>query len=290
MPGTAPRATYTRAADAAPVDRRVAPRSGPPRSPTTARRARGCTTASTDPLARDRIGWSEAAAHGHRRSHGRGRALRRARRPRHRASPPAGLEPRQRRRAPGSAATSRRSSAARRSPGEVARRDRAARQRVRPAHAGRGARGRPRRRARPAAIPARGVERPSTRAFAGRARHRRGSLRLRDGAHPARPPRRCGAAVRARARAARAGRLAPPTSAPAPWSGPARTSAGRTALARVLRLHPRDTTAASSALFLLGDLASDDRADARARGYYPPDRRPLSRAAASRRRPRSARR
>ena len=43
---------------------------------------------------------------------------------------------------------------------------------------------------------------------------------------------------------------------------------GRTALARVLRLHSRDTTAASSALFLLGDLASDDRADARARGYY----------------------
>jgi len=43
---------------------------------------------------------------------------------------------------------------------------------------------------------------------------------------------------------------------------------GRTALARVLRLHPRDTTAASSALFLLGDLASDDRADPRARGYY----------------------
>jgi peptidoglycan lytic transglycosylase len=43
---------------------------------------------------------------------------------------------------------------------------------------------------------------------------------------------------------------------------------GRMALARVLRLHSRDTTAASSALFLLGDLASDDRADARARGYY----------------------
>jgi soluble lytic murein transglycosylase len=43
---------------------------------------------------------------------------------------------------------------------------------------------------------------------------------------------------------------------------------GRTALTRVVRLHSRDTTAASSALFLLGDLASDDRADARARGYY----------------------
>jgi soluble lytic murein transglycosylase len=43
---------------------------------------------------------------------------------------------------------------------------------------------------------------------------------------------------------------------------------GRTALTRVLQLHARDTTAASSALFLLGDLASDDRADPRARGYY----------------------
>jgi soluble lytic murein transglycosylase len=43
---------------------------------------------------------------------------------------------------------------------------------------------------------------------------------------------------------------------------------GKVALARVLRLHPRDTTAASSALFLLGDLATDDRDDVRARGYY----------------------
>jgi soluble lytic murein transglycosylase len=43
---------------------------------------------------------------------------------------------------------------------------------------------------------------------------------------------------------------------------------GKLALAAVLRRHPRDTTAGSSALFLLGDLASDDRADARARGYF----------------------
>jgi soluble lytic murein transglycosylase len=43
---------------------------------------------------------------------------------------------------------------------------------------------------------------------------------------------------------------------------------GRAALARVLRLYPRDTSAASSALFLLGDLASDDRADDGARGYF----------------------
>ncbi len=43
---------------------------------------------------------------------------------------------------------------------------------------------------------------------------------------------------------------------------------GKLALAGVLRRYPRDTTAASSALFLLGDLASDDRADAKARGYF----------------------
>jgi peptidoglycan lytic transglycosylase len=43
---------------------------------------------------------------------------------------------------------------------------------------------------------------------------------------------------------------------------------GRLALERVPRLYPRDTTAASSALFLLGDLASDDRADPRARELY----------------------
>ena len=43
---------------------------------------------------------------------------------------------------------------------------------------------------------------------------------------------------------------------------------GQVALKRVLRLHPRDTTAASSALFLLGDLASDARTDDTARAYY----------------------
>jgi soluble lytic murein transglycosylase len=42
----------------------------------------------------------------------------------------------------------------------------------------------------------------------------------------------------------------------------------RAALARVLRRYPRDTAAASAALFLLGDLVSDDRADQQARGYY----------------------
>jgi soluble lytic murein transglycosylase len=47
-----------------------------------------------------------------------------------------------------------------------------------------------------------------------------------------------------------------------------RLEPGRAALERVLRLYPRDTTAAPSALFLLGDLASDDRADARARALY----------------------
>ena len=54
---------------------------------------------------------------------------------------------------------------------------------------------------------------------------------------------------------------------------------GRAALARVLRLHARDTTAASSALFLLGDLAADDRADDSARAYF---RRVVSRYPGSR--------
>ncbi len=43
---------------------------------------------------------------------------------------------------------------------------------------------------------------------------------------------------------------------------------GRVALAEIPVKYPRDTTAASSALFLLGDLASDDRADRLARTYY----------------------
>jgi soluble lytic murein transglycosylase len=43
---------------------------------------------------------------------------------------------------------------------------------------------------------------------------------------------------------------------------------GRVALARVVRRYPRDTAAASTALFLLGDLSSDDRADQEARGYF----------------------
>jgi soluble lytic murein transglycosylase len=47
-----------------------------------------------------------------------------------------------------------------------------------------------------------------------------------------------------------------------------REEQGRAALVRVLRLHPRDTAAASSALFLLGDLATDDRADPEARAHF----------------------
>ena len=43
---------------------------------------------------------------------------------------------------------------------------------------------------------------------------------------------------------------------------------GRAALVEIGARYPRDTTAASSALFLLGDLASDDRADRLARTYY----------------------
>jgi soluble lytic murein transglycosylase len=43
---------------------------------------------------------------------------------------------------------------------------------------------------------------------------------------------------------------------------------GRAELVEIPVRFPRDTTAASSALFLLGDLASDDRADRLARTYY----------------------
>ncbi len=45
-------------------------------------------------------------------------------------------------------------------------------------------------------------------------------------------------------------------------------SEGRSALLEIGKLHPRDSNAASSALFLLGDLAADDRADRLARTYY----------------------
>jgi soluble lytic murein transglycosylase len=43
---------------------------------------------------------------------------------------------------------------------------------------------------------------------------------------------------------------------------------GRSALVEIGKLYPRDTSASSSALFLLGDLASDDRADRLARTYF----------------------
>ncbi|MGH7580724.1 MAG: transglycosylase SLT domain-containing protein, partial [Gemmatimonadales bacterium] len=43
---------------------------------------------------------------------------------------------------------------------------------------------------------------------------------------------------------------------------------GRAALVEIGTRYPRDTTAASIALFLLGDLASDDQADRLARTYY----------------------
>jgi soluble lytic murein transglycosylase len=43
---------------------------------------------------------------------------------------------------------------------------------------------------------------------------------------------------------------------------------GRTALLTVARRYARDTVAAPSALFLLGDLAADDRSDSLARRYY----------------------
>jgi soluble lytic murein transglycosylase len=46
------------------------------------------------------------------------------------------------------------------------------------------------------------------------------------------------------------------------------TAKGRAELLEIPVRYPKDTTAASSALFLLGDLASDDRADRLARSYY----------------------
>ncbi len=45
-------------------------------------------------------------------------------------------------------------------------------------------------------------------------------------------------------------------------------SEGRSALLEVTKLYPRETEPASSALFLLGDLASDERGDRLARTYY----------------------
>jgi soluble lytic murein transglycosylase len=67
------------------------------------------------------------------------------------------------------------------------------------------------------------------------------------------PPNLAGAAAYQRARAlVRAGQM----------------KAGTTALHRVLRRYVRDTATASSSLFLLGDLASDDRSDDSARTYY----------------------
>ena len=60
----------------------------------------------------------------------------------------------------------------------------------------------------------------------------------------------------------------PRTSGPARWCATARWSRAGRRWWRSRKLFPRDTTAASSALFLLGDLASDDQADRLARTYY----------------------
>ena len=60
----------------------------------------------------------------------------------------------------------------------------------------------------------------------------------------------------------------PPTFAPARWCATGRWSRGGRSWWRSRSAYPRDTTAASSALFLLGDLASDDQADRLARTYY----------------------
>ena len=196
-----------------------------------ASRARGCTPGSTDPLARDRIGWSEAAAH-------RVPATSRAR---PRATPPSAPAPRRFASGWPRAPTARPRAAvrrdlaalvaARRSPGEV--RDAialldSAFAPLTPAEeleVGRAAA--------TAGSHTRAVAAFERRALRpARARHRRGPLRLRHDADPARPSRRRGAAVRARARAPRAGRLRRLPARPGP--GPRRPGRGpgRLALAR----------------------------------------------------------
>ena len=89
-----------------------------------------------------------------------------------------------------------------------------------------------------------------------------------DGARQARPARRCGAPVQAGALAVAGWPPRPPTCAPGRWCATARWSRAAPRWSRSAPGIPSDTTAASSALFLLGDLASDDRADRLARTYY----------------------
>ena len=196
---------------------------------------RGCTRRSTDPLARERIGWSEAAAHrGIGDLDGRGRALRGARRAGHRASAPARASSPDsasravvrrdlvgaRCRAPEPGRSAGRGRACSTAPSRRSRRPRSSRSAARP----------PRRAATPARPTA--FERRLRRAGLGTADDR---FAFATDAHPARPPRRCGAGS-SRSCARRASwPPPPPTSAPGRWSAPAQLAPGRTALARVLR-------------------------------------------------------
>ena len=268
-------ASYVRAAEPAAVHRRVAPdprRGGHRRQRPRARAVRrGSTTRSRA------TGSAGARPPAHTR-HGRPRT---ARPP---ATPRSAPAPRRSafgwRRAPTARAgpAVRRDLtalvAARRSPGEVAGRDRAARQRVCPAHAGRGARGRPR------GAPRRAVTPGPSQAF--EAALRRRARQSRRTASPT-PPRSPGSAATPTPRRQFALVLGPRELAASAAYQRARALVrageevrGKLALAAVLLRYPRDTTAASSALFLLGDLASDDRADARARALVPAGRDPLS--------------
>ena len=123
-----------------------------------------------------------------------------------------------------------------------------------------------------------------------RSRHARGSLRLRHRADPARAatPRPRGSSPWCSRRASSPRRR--PTSAPVRWCARASRGRGRrrsSACSAPTRATPRPRR---SALFLLGDLASDDRADARGPRLLPADRHPLPQQPLRARRPRSGRR
>ena len=276
MPGTAP----PRPTRGPPSGCRASPTgsaSAPPRSPTTAPDGPGSTRVIGDPLgARPRSRWSEAAAHAAapaistvRRS-----ATPAPRRAAHRAAAPARAEPRQRPARGGPARSARGARGRAPEPGRGAGRDRPARQRLRAAHAGRGARGR---RGRPtagrpgAAARPTGSSAPSRRGSAprdDRFAYATALTRLGRNADAARQFAWCRAAKRARRLRGVPARPRAGPRRPA-GAGPARRSSACCDSSRATPPPP------PSALFLLGDLASDDRADPRARELLPEGRRPL---------------
>ena len=255
-------ATYRRAAERLPVRRRLAPapRRGGHRRQRPARRA--LRTACARPLARERI----ALGRGRRARAAIGDLV---------GAPPAstprsapaltalrlrlGMSPDSAPRAAVRRELARRWSPRGGAPARSAGRDRAARQRLRPAHR------RPRssrwraRRGRRARAPG-----PST-ATSGPSRPGSGTARTASttprrspsSAATARPPFQFNL-VRAPASLARRRRR---TSAPARSCATARSPRPLGAARHRRSDYPRDTSAASSALFLLGDLAADDRAD-----------------------------